>query len=117
MPEKIICDCHAIHSDVILQVRKEMPQKNMLVGLANFYKMFADGTRVQILAALEVREMCVCDLANLFNMTKSAISHQLKGLRLGNLVKYRKDGKVVYYSLADAHVKGILDQGLEHISE
>ena len=79
--------------------------------------MFADSTRVQILHALECSEMCVCDLAALLDVTKSAVSHQLKSLRLSNLVKFRRDGKNVFYSLADSHVKDILDRGFEHIDE
>ncbi|MDR3020933.1 MAG: metalloregulator ArsR/SmtB family transcription factor [Treponema sp.] len=82
--------------------------------LAIFYKMFADMTRMKILYALSRNEMCVCDLAVLLDMTKSAISHQLKQLRLSNLVKFSKQGKIVYYSLADDHVRGIIEQGFEH---
>jgi ArsR family transcriptional regulator len=86
-------------------------------SLAVLYKMFSDPTRVKILWALQCNEMCVCDLAVLLNMTKSAISHQLKSLRLTNLVKFRKEGKVVYYSLADDHVKTIFENGVAHINE
>lgn len=111
------CSCEVIHEEVVAQVRSQMPDKETFVRLADFYKMFSDSTRIQILQALEYSEMCVCDLAVLLGMTKSAISHQLKSLRLSNLVKYRKEGKVVYYSLADDHVKTILDQGFIHIHE
>ena len=111
------CSCEVIHEEVVAQVRTQMPDKETFVRLADFYKMFSDSTRIQILQALEYSEMCVCDLAVLLGMTKSAISHQLKSLRLSNLVKYRKEGKVVYYSLADDHVKTILDQGFIHIHE
>ena len=83
--------------------------------LAALFKMFGDGTRVKILHALEQNEMCVCDLAALLGVTKSAVSHQLKALRLANLVKFRRDGQVVYYSLADDHVKYIVDIGFDHI--
>lgn len=117
MEKQPICDCEAIHEDVVNGVRKHMSAKEDYNKLANLYKMFADGTRVQILWALERSEMCVCDLAALLGMTKSAISHQLKSLRLSNLVKYRKEGQVVYYSLADDHVKEILGRGFEHINE
>lgn len=115
--QDIFCDCDVIHEEIVNQVRGQMPSKSSLGNMAEFFKMFADGTRVQILWALECSEMCVCDLAVLLNMTKSAISHQLKSLRLTNLVKSRREGKVIYYSLADDHVKEILDQGFVHINE
>lgn len=117
MERQPVCDCEVIHEDVVNNVREHMASKEDYNKLANLYKMFADGTRVQILAALEQSEMCVCDLAVLLDMTKSAISHQLKSLRLSNLVSYRREGQVVYYSLADDHVKEILDRGFEHINE
>jgi DNA-binding transcriptional ArsR family regulator len=112
-----ICDCEAIHEEIVSRVGGQMLLKDEYKKLAELYKMFSDGTRVQILHALEHNEMCVCDLAVLLNMTKSAISHQLKSLRLSNLVRFRREGQVVYYSLADAHVKDILDRGFEHINE
>ncbi|MDR0468733.1 MAG: metalloregulator ArsR/SmtB family transcription factor [Peptococcaceae bacterium] len=115
--EKFICDCEVIHEDVVARVRDAMPVADHFYDLANLYKMFADNTRVKILWALSCEAMCVCDLAVLLGMTKSAISHQLKSLRLSNLVKYDKQGKVVYYSLADSHVKDIFDKGFEHILE
>ena len=111
------CDCEVIHEDVVKRVRKNMPEPEDFYDLANLYKMFADGTRVKILWALFCSEMCVCDLAVLLGMTKSAISHQLKLLRLSNLVKYEKQGKNVFYSLADDHVKDIFEKGFEHINE
>ncbi|MCL1854645.1 MAG: metalloregulator ArsR/SmtB family transcription factor [Clostridia bacterium] len=119
MPDRRIpaCDCDTIHGDIVDEVRGKMPPSGEFRQLAGLYKMFSDPTRVQILWALNCREMCVCDLAVLLDMTKSAISHQLKGLRLVNLVKYEKQGKVVYYSLADSHVKDIFDKGFEHIHE
>lgn len=117
MEKQLICDCEVIHEEVVQSVCEHMPAKMDFNKLANLYKMFSDGTRVQILWALEQSEMCVCDLAVLLNMTKSAISHQLRSLRLSNLVKFRKAGQVVYYSLADDHVKDILDRGFEHINE
>ena len=115
--EQALCDCHAIHEDVIERVRSDMPDSKDFRGLANLYKMFADYTRIRILWALSCEEMCVCDLAVLLGMTKSAISHQLKSLRLTNLVKYDKQGKIVYYSLADDHIKDIFEKGFEHIHE
>ena len=114
---KYECDCEIIHEDVVKHVKGEMETDEAYLDLADLFKMFADSTRVKILHALEKHEMCVCDLANLLSMTKSAISHQLQSLRLTNLVKYRKEGQVVYYSLADDHVKAILDIGFEHIFE
>ena len=111
------CDCHAIHEDVVAQVSGMMPPIADFSELAELYKMFSDATRLKILWALHCSEMCVCDLAVLLNMTKSAISHQLRSLRLKNLISYKKQGKVVYYSLADAHVKDIFDNGIAHIHE
>jgi ArsR family transcriptional regulator len=115
--EQLSCDCEVIHEDVVERVRAVMPKTSEFHALANLYKMFADNTRLKILWALSNSRMCVCDLAVLLGMTKSAVSHQLKSLRLSNLVKYVKQGKVVYYSLADSHVKGIFKQGFEHIHE
>jgi len=115
--EQSVCDCHAIHEDVIERVRSSLPDSKDFNDLANLYKMFADNTRVRILWALSREEMCVCDLAVLLGMTKSAISHQLKPLRLLNLVKNNKQGKIVYYSLADDHIKDIFEKGFEHIHE
>lgn len=112
-----ICDCDVIHEEVVAKVRGMMPPEKDFYGLSNLYKMFSDNTRIKILWALSCSEMCVCDLAVLLNMTKSAISHQLKSLRLANLVRFEKQGKVVYYSLADSHVKDIFEKGLEHIHE
>ena len=116
-PHKYTCDCDVIHEDVVSRVRIAMPGKKSFYDLANLYKMFADNTRVKILWALSRENMCVCDLAVLLDMTKSAISHQLKSLRLANLVKYDKQGKVVYYSLADSHVRDIFEKGFDHIGE
>lgn len=112
-----VCDCHVIHEDIVERVRATMPKGKDFYDLSNLYKMFSDHTRVRILWALSCEDMCVCDLAVLLDMTKSAISHQLKSLRLANLVKYEKQGKVIYYSLADSHVKDIFEKGFEHIHE
>jgi transcriptional regulator, ArsR family len=94
-----------------------MPQEETLYDLAELFKMFGDTTRIRILWALDEAEMCVCDIAALLNMTQSAISHQLRILKQAKLVRNRKEGKVVYYSLDDEHVRLIFDQGLAHISE
>lgn len=111
------CDCEFIHEEVVNVVKKGLPNQEELQQLSYFFKLFGDHTRVRILGALDQHEMCVCDLAALLSMTKSAISHQLRALREANLVKNRREGKVVYYSLADDHVKTIVEVGLEHIRE
>ncbi|MGI6733282.1 MAG: ArsR/SmtB family transcription factor [Anaerovoracaceae bacterium] len=111
------CDCNVIHEDVVAKVREQMPEEEILYDLAELFKVFGDSTRIKILWALDQDEMCVCDIAYLLNMTQSAISHQLRVLKQAHLVKSRREGKVVYYSLADEHVKLILDQGLIHITE
>lgn len=112
-----LCDCEVIHADVVEKVKNRMPDEDELYDLADFFKVLGDSTRARIICALDESEMCVCDLAVLLNMTKSAISHQLRSLRQTNLVKYRKEGKVVFYSLSDDHVKAIFEKGLEHIRE
>lgn len=117
MNERFSCDCEVIHRDVVDSVRGQMQAPEEYLRLAALFKMFGDGTRIRILHALEQREMCVCDLAVLLGLTKSAVSHQLKALRLANLVRFRREGQIVYYSLADDHVKEIIDKGLEHIYE
>lgn len=111
------CDCNIIHEEIVNKVKENMPEEENLLDLADLFKVFADSTRVKILSALFQEEMCVCDIAVLLGMTKSSISHQLRVLRQTRLVKYRKSGKVVYYSLADDHVKTIFDQGYAHITE
>jgi len=113
----VYCDCETIHEDILNEVRENMPEDGYLYELADLFKIFADSTRVKILWALEQSEMCVCDMAVLLGMTKSAISHQLRTLKQTNLVKFRKDGKNVFYSLKDDHVKKILEMGMEHIHE
>lgn len=98
-------------------VQETMPSYELLTDLADLFKLFGDSTRLAILSALRQHELCVGDLAEVLNMTQSAISHQLKSLRLQNLVTYRRDGRLSYYSLADEHVETIIDMGLEHILE
>lgn len=117
MDQKFTCDCEVIHEDVVNEVRSRLQPKEEYQDLASLYKIFGDPTRVQILYALEQHEMCVCDLAVLLGLTKSAVSHQLKALRLANLVKFRREAQIVYYSLADDHVKLIIDMGFEHLRE
>lgn len=111
------CDCEIIHSEVVEQVKKQLESDEVIFNLADFFKIFADTTRIKILYCLDKNELCVCDVAALLNMTISAVSHQLKILRDANLVKTRRDGKVVYYSLSDEHVKEIIECGMEHILE
>ena len=113
MNNEYTCDCEVIHEHTVNEVRPKMLGQETYIDLASLYKMFGDPTRFKILHALEHHEMCVCDLAALLGLTKSAVSHQLKALRLANLVKYRKEGQIVFYSLADDHVKQIIDMGLE----
>lgn len=117
MEKQPFCDYEVIHEDVVRGTQEKMLSKEEYVDLASLFKMFGDGTRLQILHALEQNEMCVCDLAALLGVTKSAVSHQLKTLRLANLVKFRREGQIVYYSLADDHVKAIIDIGMEHLQE
>ncbi|MBB6715320.1 ArsR/SmtB family transcription factor [Clostridium gasigenes] len=111
------CSCNVIHKDIVEKVRLSIPKEETLYDLAELFKVFGDSTRIKILCALFEAEMCVCDIANLLNMTQSAISHQLRVLKSNRLVKYRRDGKVIYYSLDDDHIKHIFDAGLSHITE
>ncbi|BCJ95908.1 transcriptional regulator [Anaerocolumna cellulosilytica] len=111
------CDCTAIHEDIIIEVSAKMPSVSDIKRLTKLYQIFSDSTRARIMWALMHREMCVCDLAVLLDMTKSAVSHQLRVLREAYLVSSRREGKNVYYSLADNHVKDILIQGISHIQE
>ena len=112
-----VCKCEEVHEYIIDEVRQVMPQDEMLYELAELFKVFGDITRVRILYALSAQEMCVCDIADLLGMTHSAISHQLRVLKQARLVKFRKEGKVVYYSLDDSHISQIFDCGLSHIQE
>ena len=112
-----ICEITTIHEDVIQKVKENMPAEDVLYDLGDFFKLLGDGTRIKILNALFYSEMCVCDIAALLGMTQSAISHKLRVLKQGRLVKHRKEGKSVYYSLDDEHIKHIIEQGLTHIKE
>ena len=114
---EVLCDCEVIHESVVSAVKEGMPKDEKVLELVEFFKVFGDTTRIRVLWALDHAEMCVCDIAVLLNMTKSAISHQLRVLRESNLVKTRRDGKVVYYSLADHHVKEIFEKAVEHLEE
>ena len=111
------CECTCKHEDVICKVKDKMPEDEKLYDLAELFKVFGDTTRIKILYALLKEEMCVCDIEYLLNMTQSAISHQLRVLKQARLVKFRKEGKVVYYSLDDNHINQIFNCGLCHIEE
>ena len=112
-----LCECHEVHEDIVEMRRREMPDESTLYDLSDFFKVLGDSTRINILFAIDGRPMCVCDIANLLGMTKSAVSHQLKILRQSDLVIYKKIGKNVIYSLADDHVRDIVEKALEHIKE
>ncbi|EEG51277.1 transcriptional regulator, ArsR family [[Clostridium] asparagiforme DSM 15981] len=111
------CDFYQVHEDVVKAVNEKMPDEDELCDLAEIFKVFGDSTRIKILYVLFEAEMCVCDIAQLLNMNQSAISHQLRILKQNRLVKSRREGKAVFYSLADGHVRTIINQGLEHIQE
>ena len=115
--EAVTCECNVVHESVVERVRSAMPAEETLYDLAELFKVFGDSTRIKILCALFENELCVCDIAYLLNMTVSAISHQLRVLKAARLVKFRKDGKSIFYSLDDDHVQHIFDQGLVHLSE
>ena len=111
------CEIICIHEETVQNVVKVMPEDDRMQELADFYKVFGEASRVKILYALLQTEMCVCDLAAVLGMTQSAISHQLRVLKQMKLVKNRREGKVVFYSLADGHIQNIISQGMEHIME
>lgn len=111
------CDYMCAHDDIIQAVNEQMPAEEILYDLAELFKVFGDSTRIKILYVLFESEMCVCDIAQLLNMSQSAISHQLRVLKQSKLVKYRREGKTVFYSLADDHVRSIMNQGMEHVGE
>ena len=111
------CENIHIHKDVVARVSEEMPEDEYLYDLADFFKVFGDTTRVKILYVLLCEEMCVCDIAQSLQMTQSAISHQLRVLKQMDLVKNRREGKAIFYALADDHIAQILSIGLEHIKE
>ena len=116
-PEIEQCDFIHVHQDIVDRVTEVMPDEDQLLDLAEFFKVFGDSTRIKILYVLSQAEMCVCDIATLLQMGQSAISHQLRVLKQMRLVKFRRDGRTVFYSLADGHIKSIVNQGMEHIRE
>ena len=111
------CDQELIHSEALSVVKGHMPPEEELLDMAELFKVFGDTTRIKILYALFESELCVCDIARVLDLTQSAVSHQLRILKGGKLVKYRREGKTVFYSLADDHVRSIINQGMDHISE
>lgn len=111
-----VCCVNVVHYDAVNMVKEKMPDDELIFDLADFFKTFGDATRIKIISALLESELCVCDLSNVINTSQSAVSHQLRILRQARLVKYRKDGKTVYYSLDDNHIKEVMKQGLVHIS-
>ena len=111
------CDAYEVHENLLKIVNETMPEETTLYDLAELFKVFGDSTRIRILYVLFEAEVCVCDLAKALNMTQSAISHQLRILKQNKLVKNRREGKSIFYSLADDHVRAIINQGREHIEE
>ena len=112
-----VCSFLHVHEDLVKKVQDAIPDEEDLYSLADFFKVFADSTRLRILYVLLCSETCVCDIAQLLGMTQPAISHQLRILKQMNLVRARRDGKTIFYSLADDHIASILSQGMEHIKE
>ena len=112
-----VCDGFEVHEDLLKIVNETLPEETELYDLAELFKVFGDSTRIRILFVLFEAEVCVCDLAKVLNMTQSAISHQLRILKQNKLVKSRREGKSIFYSLADDHVRTIINQGRDHIEE
>ncbi len=117
MSDHGVCDVEHVHDDVVERIKEQMPDEETVCDLAELFKVFGDSTRTKILSCLELSELCVCDITSCLNMTKSAISHQLRILRQAKLVKTRKCGKEVFYSLDDEHVSKIYECALSHIKE
>ncbi|MDN5341455.1 MAG: ArsR family transcriptional regulator, lead/cadmium/zinc/bismuth-responsive transcriptional [Oceanotoga sp.] len=116
--ETDVCKNNIVHRDILEQIKDKIPADEILFDLADFFKIFGDTTRIKILNLLfQAKELCVCDISIALNMSQSSISHQLRVLRQAKVVKYRKDGKVVYYSLDDEHIEQIFNTGMEHITE
>lgn len=111
------CDSKVVHGEVIESVKEKLPKDEILYDLAEVFKVFGDSTRIKILCSLFESEMCVCDIGEMIGVSQSAVSHQLRVLKQARLVKFRREGKSVYYSLADDHVKHIFNEGLNHVLE
>ena len=116
-PGAPVCDAHTIHPDAVQNVGKLLPDEDLLYDLAELFKVFGDSTRIKILYALFESELCVCDIAEVLGMTQSAISHQLRILKDAKLVRFRREGKTVFYALDDDHVRSILAMGTDHVVE
>ncbi len=116
-PEAECCEVLEVHPDTVEKLKEELPPEELLYDLAELFKVFGDSTRIKILYALFESELCVCDIAQTLGMTQTAVSHQLRVLKANKLVKFRKEGKNVFYSLDDDHVRRIIDQGMEHLGE
>lgn len=112
-----VCEVSVIHHETISHVRETMHDEELVLDAAELFKVFGDSTRAKIICALAVAEMCVCDIAALLNMTSSAISHQLRILKHARIVRSRRDGKVIYYSLDDGHIKQLFDTAIDHLKE
>lgn len=111
------CEIEAIHKDIVTKVSNDFPPQERFQSLAGLFKMLGDGTRLSILWGLSKSEMCVCDICALLNLKQSAVSHQLNKLKTSKIVRNRREGKVVFYSLADDHVREMLEMGMEHVTE
>ena len=117
MEEQDRCEVLEVHQEAVKKLEEELPPEELLYDLAELFKVFGDSTRIKLLYALFEAELCVCDIAQALGMTQTAVSHQLRVLKANKLVKFRKEGKNVFYSLDDDHVRRIIDQGMEHLGE
>ena len=117
MKEEFCCENTCVHDNKVQNVKNKIPDEELLYDVSELFKVFGDSTRIRILSALLIEELCVCDICSLLNMTKSAVSHQLKVLKTAKLVRAKKKGKNVFYALNDHHVKSIIEKALEHICE
>ena len=113
----VCCDCGVLHTDAVEKARKSMATDEKIADVSDLFRVLGDSTRIKILWALDNNELCVCDIASLIGMTKSAVSHQLRVLKDNALVKNRREGKIIYYSLADTHVQDIFEKAVEHVNE
>ena len=113
--KELVCDCNIIHEDAVNMAIKNRPDDKELINLSELFKILGDLTRIKIIWTLDNNELCVCDIANVLNMTKSSISHQLSILKNAGIVRYRKSGKEVYYTLDDEHINKLYEIGLEHL--
>ena len=112
-----MCDCNVIHTDIVDRVRQQMPDEEPIYEVADLFKVFGDSTRARIICALSISELCVCDLSSLLDMSQSAVSHQLRTLKQARIVKNRRSGKAVYYSLDDEHIKELFNVAFDHVME